>query len=93
MSFFDQQPRSAHIICVEDAKVLQIPVTEIESQMPSWMGLLAKSMTKKIRLLNEQIKTKGIRKHSANTVETLSPQEQGHYFKILEACKEECGLE
>ena len=42
---------------------------------------------------DEQIKMKGIRKNSANTVVTLSPQEQGNYFKIMKAYKEECGLE
>lgn len=93
MSFFDHEPRSAHIVCVEDAKVVRIPVSEINSQMPSWMVLLAKSMTKKIRFLNDKINTKGIKKPNTTTVEPLAPQDQGRYYKLIQAYKEENGLE
>jgi CRP/FNR family cyclic AMP-dependent transcriptional regulator len=92
MSFFDHQPRSAHIICVEDATAIRIPVTQIDSQMPPWMILLAKSMTKKIRLLNDIINTKGIKKKSEKTVDPLSPQDQGRFYKLIKTYMEENGI-
>ncbi len=92
MSFFDQQPRSAHVICVEPASLLKIPIEELDKQMPPWLILLTKSMTKKLRILNNLIEAKGIKKPNTKTIEPLSPQQQGHFYKLITSYQEQHGL-
>jgi len=92
LSFFDKQTRSAHIVCIEDSTLIQIPVEEIEKQFPPWMVLLAQNLTKKIRHADELIRKKGIRKQNVDTIKPLSIEEQRHYYKILQDYQSAKGL-
>ena len=61
-SFFDKQPRSAHIICVEDSTLIKIPVEELDKQAPRWLITLAQHVARKLRKADSLIAKKGIKK-------------------------------
>ncbi|GAB4012381.1 MAG: hypothetical protein Fur0010_08170 [Bdellovibrio sp.] len=92
LSFFDKQTRSAHVICVEDSTLIQIPVEELDKQFPSWLVLLAQNLTKKIRKADELIRKKGIRKQNVETIKPLTIEEQRYFYKVLQEYKEQKGL-
>ncbi|MBT3584460.1 MAG: cyclic nucleotide-binding domain-containing protein [Halobacteriovoraceae bacterium] len=83
LSFFDGQSRSAHVVCVEDASLIKVPVTELNKQFPDWLITLAKSITTKLRKTGELIRVKGIRKQNVESMKALSIEEQTHYFQII----------
>ena len=83
-AFFDGEPRSAHVICLEDAEVVHIPYAEGIKQFPSWMRKIARSFTNKIRKSSELIREKGIRKKNVKTVPALSVEEQAFLYKIIQ---------
>lgn len=82
-SFFDNQARSADVIAVEDSVLVKIPQAQLKKQFPFWLIHTSKDITKKLRLLNEVIGSKGIRKKNTESIQPLSIEEQTHYFKIL----------
>jgi CRP/FNR family transcriptional regulator, cyclic AMP receptor protein len=84
LSYFDKFPRSAHVICTEDATLIRIPDLEINRQMPSWLYTLAKNITLRIRSVDDLIASKGIRKQKAESMAALSIEEQTHYYKLLD---------
>ena len=49
LSYFDKLPRSAHVVCTEDATLIRIPDVELNRQMPRWLSTLAKNITTRIR--------------------------------------------
>lgn len=83
LSFFDSQPRSAHVISIEDTSLIRIPVDEKEKQFPRWLLSIAQSLTKKIRRTSDIIRVKGIRKKNVETIKPLSIEEQRHYYQII----------
>jgi CRP/FNR family transcriptional regulator, cyclic AMP receptor protein len=83
LSFFDGQPRSAHVICVEDTTLIEIPISELPKQFPSWLITMAKSITRKLRDSSELIRQKGIRKKNVETIKPLSIEQQRDYFQAL----------
>lgn len=84
LSFFDGEPRSAHVICVEDSTLIEIPVSEIQKQFPDWLVTMAKSITQKLRNSSELIRQKGIRKQNVETIKPLSIEEQRDYYRFLQ---------
>lgn len=84
LSFFDGNPRSAHVICVEPSTLIKIPVAELEKQFPSWLTTIAQSVTKKLRHTDELIRKKGIRKQNVESMKPLTIDEQREYFQILQ---------
>ncbi|MCT4641252.1 MAG: cyclic nucleotide-binding domain-containing protein [Bacteriovoracaceae bacterium] len=83
MSFFDKFTRSADVIAIEESTLQQIPEGELKKQFPIWLIICAKSLTKKLRFLNEVVAKKGIKKKSTGTVEPLSIEEQRYYYNLL----------
>ncbi len=84
LSFFDHEPRSAHVVCVEDATLVQIPVSEVNKQFPPWLVTIAHSVTKKIRHSSNLIREKGIRKKNVETMKPLSIEEQRKFYQSLQ---------
>lgn len=82
-SFFDGQLRSADVIAVEETTLIKIPLAELKKQFPRWLLLTSKSMTKKLRLMDDVIRKKGIKKKNVDKMKPLSPEEQKHYFEII----------
>ncbi len=89
LSFFDQEPRSAHVICVQDSTLIQIPVTELNKQCPEWLITIAKNITQKLRVAGDLIRQKGIRRKNVETIKPLSIDEQRYYFQALQTYQKE----
>ena len=91
LSFFDKNPRSATLICLEDTELDIYPYGESLKQFPSWCVTLAESITKKIRHYDDVLKNKGIRRKNEETLKPLSIETQRLYFKLLEDYKKSQG--
>lgn len=83
LSFFDNRPRGADIVALESCKLVKIPATEIRQSFPSWLSILGKVLAKKLRLHDDVIRQKGVKKAKVETIKPLSIDEQRHYNKIL----------
>jgi CRP/FNR family cyclic AMP-dependent transcriptional regulator len=83
LSFFDKEPRSATVICVEDTTIIKISSKELKNQFPPWLENCSQSITKRIRGLDAVIRETGIRRTNVGTVKPLSMEEKKHYFDIL----------
>lgn len=82
-SFFDGMKRSADVIAVEDTVLIKIPLAELKKQFPRWLLLTSKNMTKKLRLMDDVIRTKGIKKTKVDVIKPLTIEEQRHYYDII----------
>lgn len=89
LSFFDSCPRSADVIAIEPSSIVKIPSTELKKQFPTWLLIVAKQMTKKIRLMDEVISEKGIKRTNVHSIKPLSIEEQRHYFEVLDKSQTE----
>lgn len=85
LSFFDGKVRSAHVICIEDSTLVKIPQAELKKQFPRWLITLSKSMTRKIRLMDNIIGKSGIKRKKVDSIQALSIEEQTYYNKIINA--------
>lgn len=81
-SFFDGMKRSADVIAVEESTLIKIPEDELYKQFPSWLHLTAKSITSKLRLMDDVIRTKGIKKKNTS-IKPLTIDEQRYYYNII----------
>ncbi|MBF0312337.1 MAG: cyclic nucleotide-binding domain-containing protein [Oligoflexia bacterium] len=88
LSFFDKNPRSANVIAVEESSLVRIPFAEANKLMPPWMTLVSKFLISRIRLLDQIIKEKGIKKKNAETIAPLNISEQTRIFRILKQDQE-----
>ncbi len=84
LSFFDEQPRSANIIALEETEILRLPPAELKSRFPQWLLDIALQLTKKTRLVDEVIKGRGLKKKNLESIKPLSIDEQRHYLTILD---------
>jgi CRP-like cAMP-binding protein len=89
LSFFDEHPRSAYVFALEDSILSKIPAQAAMEFFPRWTITLARYMTKRIRSLDEYIRQKGLKKHSSNKLPTLTPQEQGQFYRLIKNAKGE----
>ena len=83
LSFFDGSGRSADIIVLEHTTLIKIPSDFLRKQFPPWLGKMARYMTQRIRILDDVIRTKGIKKKNAHTISALSIQEQRYYMEKI----------
>ena len=84
LSFFDQQPRSAHVICLEDTNLVQISVEELNQQFPQWVVTIAQNIAQKLRAVDELVAQKEIRKKNDEAGGPLSMEDQRTYYQALE---------
>jgi CRP-like cAMP-binding protein len=84
LSFFDNEPRSASIICLEDTLFKKITAQEMNSNFPNWLKTIGHQLSRKIREGDELIRSKGIRKTNVESIKPLSMQEQTRCFKIVD---------
>jgi CRP-like cAMP-binding protein len=81
LSFFDENPRSSHIVALEKSTIVKVPREELISHLPFWFIEVGKNLTKKIRLLDQVVQESNIKKISVEDQRPLSIEEQR---KILE---------
>lgn len=74
MGFFDRQPRSASVICVKDAYLVELPYERLkdvyESRIPDWLKTLIKTLLEHIRKTNQlivQIHSQNPQRHFLNS--------------------------
>jgi CRP/FNR family cyclic AMP-dependent transcriptional regulator len=82
-SFFDGQKRSADVIAVEETTLIKIPLPELKKQFPRWLLLTTKNMTKKLRIMDDVIRTRGIKKTKVDIIKPLTIDQQRHYYDII----------
>lgn len=83
LSYFDKQPRSADVIALEPSVLIKIPISEKKKQFPDWLITIAKSMTHRLRVADDVIRSKGIKRQNVEAIKPLSIDDQGHYFRII----------
>lgn len=83
LSFFDLRPRGADIVALDHCKLVKIPATELRNDLPHWLLTMGKGLAKKLRLHDDVIRQKGVKKTNVGSIKPLSIEEQGHYFKLL----------
>lgn len=84
LSFFDDAPRSAGIICTENTVFTKIPREVMNAHFPEWLKTVGLQLTRKIREGDELIRSKGIRKKNVDSIKPLSINEQTHCLKIAD---------
>lgn len=87
LSFFDNEPRSASILCMEDTDFIKISTQEMNDHFPPWLKTIGLQLTKKIREGDELIRSKGIRKKNLKSISPLSMQEQTRCFKLVDLAR------
>lgn len=83
ISFFDQLPRSAHVICLEDSTLIKVSKTDLKKVMPEWLITIAKSLATRLRHTDELIRQKGLKRKGAKTMSPLSTEQQKAIYSIL----------
>ncbi len=83
MSFFDELPRSADVIAIEDSSYIKIPPIELDKEFPPWLLQVSKNLTKTLRLYDDVISKNGIKRTQGQAIKPLSHDEQQFYYKIL----------
>jgi CRP/FNR family cyclic AMP-dependent transcriptional regulator len=84
MSFFDDSPRSANVIAIEETSVVKLTIDDAQNKFPKWLHQIASSMVGKLRESSDIIRQKGIRKKNVETIKPLSIDEQRHYYGVLQ---------
>lgn len=85
LSFFDNLPRSADVVAIEPTTLVKIPSSELKKQFPTWLLIVAKQMTKKIRIMDEVIAEKGIKRKNVAGIKPLDIEQQRYFYDILTA--------
>lgn len=83
LSFFDKLPRSADVVVLEDTELTMIPSAAIEGQFPKWLLLMARQMTSRLRIMDNVIKERGIKKKNVTSMPALSIEEQRKLYAII----------
>ncbi len=83
LSFFDGRPRGADIVALENCRLVRIAAEDLSGSFPSWLNTLGKALAEKIRLHDDVIRQKGVKKAKADSIRPLSQEEQRHYFGVL----------
>ena len=83
LSFFDGHPRSADVIAVEDSQLVKVPNSEKNRHFPDWLITIAQSMTKRLRIADDVIRSKGIRRKNVSAIQPMPIEEQGRIFRMI----------
>ncbi len=83
LSFFDSLPRGADIVALTDCTLIKLDAQEVRELLPSWLMHLGRAMAQKLRLHDDVIRQRGIKRANVETIRPLSIEEQAHYYKLL----------
>lgn len=76
LSFFDGRLRASHIVALEKSVLIQLPKQELTSHLPFWFIEAGKSLTKKIRQLDQIIQESHFKRASSHDQKPLTIEEQ-----------------
>lgn len=83
MSFIDSRTRSADVIAVEETVIIQIPQAALKKQFPTWLLLMTKQMTERLRTMNSVVRDRGIKRKNVKSVKPLTIDEQRYYYDLI----------
>ena len=83
LSFFDNLPRGADIVALTTCQLVKIPAQDIRTSFPQWITNMGKVLATKLRLQDDVIRQKGVKKAKVESIKPLSIDEQRYYHKIL----------
>jgi CRP/FNR family transcriptional regulator, cyclic AMP receptor protein len=83
LSFFDNEPRSANAVCIENCELLLINKSMLNSFFPSWFQSIASSLSRNLRFYDSIIQKNGIKKKKNKSIEALKIDEQRYYLNLL----------
>ncbi len=83
LSFFDGKPRSSYVVTLEESELIKIPRQEVIPILPKWFNVIGVEIAKKIRVLDQVIQDKNIRRSESLETKPLSLEEQRHLLKLL----------
>jgi CRP/FNR family transcriptional regulator, cyclic AMP receptor protein len=83
LSFFDGNPRSSHVVALENCKIATFSKNEITPQLPLWYVEINKNLTKKIRLLDKIIHENSLRRFGLEDQIPLTIEEQRKLYRII----------
>ena len=83
LSFFDENPRAAHIVAMERSTIIKLPREELVSHLPFWFLETGKNLTKKIRLHDKIVQESNIRKISQEDQKPLTIEEQRNILQAI----------
>ena len=89
LSFFDDAPRSASIICTKDSEFVKISNQELNANLPQWLKMIGLQLARKIREGDELIRSKGIRKKNVESIKPLEMGDQTRTFKLVDHFKKQ----
>ncbi|MBT3982539.1 MAG: cyclic nucleotide-binding domain-containing protein [Bacteriovoracaceae bacterium] len=84
LSFFDNIPRSADVIALENTTLIKIPQDILRKQCPGWLLVIAKSLSKKIRLSDQLIQNHGLKRKNVKSIQALDIETQREILKALD---------
>jgi CRP-like cAMP-binding protein len=87
LSFFDYTKRSASIIAIEDTEVVKISSNELYKYIPKWLQQVGLKISQKIRINDEVIRSRGIRKTNVESIKPLPMEEQRKIYMKVEEYK------
>lgn len=83
LSFFDGKHRASHIVTLEKSTLVQIPKHELSGHLPFWFMEVGKSLTKKIRRLDEIIHDSNLRRIGSEDQKPLTIEEQRKLYTVI----------
>lgn len=83
LSFFDGKHRASHIVTIEKSTLVQIPKHELSGDLPFWFMEVGKSLTKKIRRLDEIIHNSNLRRIGSLDQKPLTIEEQRKLYTVI----------
>ncbi|MBF0359936.1 MAG: cyclic nucleotide-binding domain-containing protein [Oligoflexia bacterium] len=83
LSYFDGKPRSANIVALEDSTLFRVASSDIDLFFPKWLYQLSNFMATKIRLLDDVIRTRGLKKNKTESITPLTMKEQAHFYNLI----------
>ena len=84
LAFFDHQDRSSTVIAWSECHLEKITHNDLSKFLPYWLYQVAKSMTKKIRLVDEILTEKGVKRAKKEGLRVLTIPEQKMILDILQ---------
>ncbi len=67
LSFFDESPRSTHVVASVPSVLIQISRVDLQAQLPFWFQEVGKNLTKKIRHLDAVVNSSIVRRGSGDS--------------------------
>lgn len=83
LSFFDGKTRASHVVTLEPSQMVQIPKHELSGLLPFWYQQIGKSLTKKIRMLDEVVNKANVRKFGSQEQKPLTIEEQRTIYAAI----------